>query len=157
MNDKNTIRHRKIVFGAEEYLVTDEEMSRFSKNEEKLREKLIARREEEKRKKSSVSTYEAMAEQCGMSVDSLKKTLRGEQDLTRTFLYRYTVGLRMTLEEANAHFALLGGPLREDDPGDYICICAIRDKDNIDQFNELLKEHLTSKINQKRKKNQLAK
>ena len=84
--------------------------------------------------------YTGLEELCQISETSFKKSCAGSQKITRTFLYKLAVGLKMNIDEANKFFFLCGGALREDNLEDYICIKAIKDKDDIlhfiEQFNE---------------------
>lgn len=89
--------------------------------------------------------YESIIEICQISDTSLKRSCNGSQKITRTFLYKFTVGLKMSVEEANEYFMLCGGALSSDCLEDYICIRALECKDDIllfiGQFNQYLKEH----------------
>lgn len=79
-------------------------------------------------------------ELCDISETSLKKSLLGQQKITRTFIYKFSVGMNMTLEEANRLFSLCGGPLDPSVKEDYICIRAIEDHDDIHTFISQFKE-----------------
>ena len=89
--------------------------------------------------------YSGLEEICQLSETSLKKSCAGTQKITRYFLYKFTVGLKMDPEEANGYFSLCGGSLREDDLEDYICLKALKDGDDIihfiNQFNEAVSEY----------------
>ena len=52
----------------------------------------------------------------------------------------------MNLEEANEYFELCGGPLSTKSIEDYICINALRDKDNIQQLIDDFKKHTSLHI-----------
>jgi hypothetical protein len=94
----------------------------------------------------SSEAYEKLEEQCQISIDTMKKTISGRVKPKRNFLYKFTVGLHMTLEEANEFFELNGGTLRESCLADYICIHALRDKDDIEVFISDYEKHTGSKI-----------
>ena len=93
---------------------------------------------------SVTKAYEKIYDLCRISETSLKKVINGSQKVSRHFLYKFTVGLKMDLEEADKYFALCGGKLSSDNMEDYICISALRDKDDIDLFAEQF-EHFTEK------------
>lgn len=115
--------------------VTPEDMKRFDKNARLP--KLIAQRKIKNDLDHSVSAtagYDLIEEMCLISITSIKKTISGKDRPTRTFLYKFAVGLHMNIEEANKFFDLCGGTLREDCPEDYLCIHALLDKDSIYDF-----------------------
>ena len=66
--------------------------------------------------------------------------------MTRTFLYKFTVGLKLTVDEANKFFDLCGGPLYEKCFADYICLRALEDKDDIEVFIKQFELHTGRKI-----------
>ena len=105
------------------YSVTPEEMQRFKVND-KLPSLISAKKMENDKKHGVTATagYGLIEELCLISEASLKKTINRSIRVTRTFLYKFTIGLHMSLDEANELFNLCGGPLRETDPADYICI-----------------------------------
>lgn len=116
---------------------TPEEMTRFEKEENDLRYmlmKLLKGYQENHGYKSNTKALEMFAEECRTSETTLKKCMNGTQTISRKLLYKLSVGLKMSLEEANQYFSLCGGNLRCSDPIDRICINAIRDKDDIDLF-----------------------
>ena len=125
------------------YSVTPEEMQRFKVND-KL-PSLISTKKMENDKKQGVkatSGYGLIEEQCLISEATLKKTINRSIRVTRTFLYKFTIGLHMSIDEANELFNLCGGPLRETDPADYICINYLKTKDDIYKFCDQYKEYI---------------
>ena len=78
--------------------------------------------------------YFGLEEICQLSETTLKKSVAGTIKITRPFLYKLTVGLHLSLEEANNLFVRCGGELREDCVEDYICRNALRDGDDIMKF-----------------------
>lgn len=125
------------------YSVTPEEMQRFKVND-KL-PVLISTKKMENDKKHGVTAtpgYGLIEEQCLISEATLKKTINRSIRVTRTFLYKFTIGLHMSIDEANDLFNLCGGPLRETDPADYICINYLNTKDDIHKFCEQYKEYI---------------
>ena len=123
------------------YSVTPEEMQRFKVND-KLPSLISAKKMENDKKHGVTATagYGLIEELCLISEASLKKTINRSIRVTRTFLYKFTIGLHMSLDEANELFNLCGGPLRETDPADYICINYLKTKDDIHKFCEQYKE-----------------
>ena len=84
----------------------------------------------------SMAAYEALEEVCQISTTTMKKSINGTLKITRQFLYKFTVGLKMTPDEANKYFALCGGELNEQWGEDYICLKALLDKDDVYQLIE---------------------
>lgn len=125
------------------YSVTPEEMQRFKVND-KLPSLISAKKMENDKKHGVTATagYGLIEELCLISEASLKKTINRSIRVTRTFLYKFTIGLHMSLDEANELFNLCGGPLRETDPADYICINYLKTKDDIHKFCEQYKEYI---------------
>ena len=125
------------------YNVTPEEMQRFKGND-KL-PYLIATKKRENDEKYGVSAtagYDLIDEMCTIDISTLKKTINKSIRVTRTFLYKFTIGLHMSIDEANELFNLCGGPLRETNPADYICINYLKTQDDIHRFCEQYKEYI---------------
>lgn len=126
------------------YHVTADEMRRFAVNAE-LNNKVYNKINEYAKKHNIKPKYEGIEDRCQLSASTLKKSCAGTIRITRLFLYKLTVGLQMDIDEANELFTLCGGPLNEHSPEDYICINALRDKDDIihfiDQFNEYIRKY----------------
>ena len=152
---KNSIQLKKedfnsIFFQAEKTSarVSSKELSHFIDTENELRDmigkKKIAYQKEQNL--SSLTAYEELEDACQISMDTLKKTISGRIKVTRTFLYKFTVGLQMSLEEANQYFALNGGKLQNSCLADYICIHALLDRDKISDFIKEFELHTDSKL-----------
>ena len=143
---------KKVIENAEKekkasYSVTPEEMQRFKVND-KL-PYLISTKKRENDEKLGISAtagYGKIEEACLISETSLKKTINGSIRVTRTFLYKFTIGLHMSLEEANKLFELCGGPLRKTDVADYICINYLETNDDIHKFCEQYEEYTGKKL-----------
>lgn len=92
---------------------------------------------------------------CQLSESTLKKSVAGTIKITRPFLYKLTVGLHQSLEEANKLFAKCGGILQEDNIEDYICMKALNDGDDIidfiNQFNEYTQKYDKHQVTNKLK------
>lgn len=87
--------------------------------------------------------YDFIDAHCHIAAATMKKVLLGQCTVTREFLYKYAVGLGMTLERAQKYFELQGGHLRDDaDEAELIVFNALKDRDDIDslidQFQRLL-------------------
>lgn len=95
---------------------------------------------------SATRASEWIEDHCQISEDTLKKTITGKIKVTRTFLYKFTVGMKMTVDEANKYFELCGGPLYERCMADYICMKALKDKDDIEVFIKDFELHTGLKI-----------
>ena len=159
MVTKEELKKRKFTIKIAErevsYHVTEGEMKRFAVNAELnnlVYDKITAYTKAHNIKPK----YEGIEEMCQLTASALKKSCAGTIRITRTFLYKLTVGLKMDIDEANELFALCGGPLSELSLEDYICINALRDKDDIihfiDQFNEFVKEYDSHQDSDKLKK-----
>jgi len=83
---------------------------------------------------------------CRIPIDTTKKAINGKYKMTRNFLAKFTVGLQLSLEEANNLFRLEGGKLNLTNAFDYIVYHALRDHDDIHSFiqevYDLLNIHL---------------
>ena len=135
------VEHKEVKCSA---FVTDSELSRFSGNRN-LSEMVYQKVTKYAKENNIKNKYESMIDVCQISDTSLKKSCTGTQRITRTFLYKLAVGLKMSVEEADELFALCGGMLSRDNLEDYICIKALEDKDDImvfiDQFNHYIKKY----------------
>lgn len=152
---KNSVKLKKedfncIFFQAEKtsVRVSSRELSHFIDAENELRD-MIGKKKVSYQKEqnlTSLTAYEALEDMCQISMDTLKKTISGKIKVTRTFLYKFTVGLQMSLEEANQYFALNGGKLQYSCLADYICIHALLDNDTIMDFIKEFELHTDSKL-----------
>ena len=100
----------------------------------------------EREKLTVTRASEWIADHCQINETTLSKTITGKIKVTRTFLYKFTVGLKMTVDEANKYFDLCGGPLYERCMADYICMKALKDKDDIEIFIKDFELHTGMKI-----------
>lgn len=134
--------HEKVAFQ-----MTSADMQRFE-HKNKLPSMIADRKMQNDIEKGlkALHGYSDIEESCLISVTSLKKTINGSQKVTRSFLYKFAVGLHMSIEEANQYFALCGGVLHEDSLEDAICRCALRDENNIYEFVEEFERLTGSKI-----------
>ena len=137
------------------YHVTTDEMKRFAVNAD-LNNKVYKKIDDYAKKYNIKPKYEGLEEICQLSASTLKKSCSGTIRITRLFLYKLTVGLKMEVNEANELFALCGGMLNEDFHEDYVCFKALKDKDDIihfiDQFNHYAREYDTLQEGDKLKK-----
>ncbi len=78
--------------------------------------------------------YQTVGDLCQMNEKTLRDVISGNKDVTRAFLYKFTVGLKLGLEKANELFSKCGGELYEKNPADYVVIHALMDKDEIYLF-----------------------
>lgn len=136
------IREEKVA-----YQMTSSDLQKFEKKD-KLPSMIADKKMQNDIEKGlkALHGYSDIEESCLISVTSLKKTINGSQKVTRTFLYKFAVGLHMSIEEANEYFELCGGALHEDSLEDAICRCALRDGDSIYQFVEEYERLTGSKI-----------
>ena len=130
-----------------EFKLSGEEKKRFDEREVQLRNKIYDFKYKLKEIDPQNATYEKIAEHCCIGVDSLKKVIAGTQDITKGFLLRFTYGMRMSVEEANEYFELFEGKLNgEERIEDLAFINAVRDGDSIFEFDQELKEIMSSDI-----------
>ncbi len=144
---KNVISNAEKAQEKPVFSVTPEEMQRFKTNDRLPY--LIANKKcqnDEKHGVSITAGYGLIEEMCQISETNMKRTINGTIRVTRTFLYKFTIGLHMSLDEANELFALCGGPLRETDPADYICINYLETKDDIHKFIEQYEHYVGKKL-----------
>ena len=126
------------------YHVTDDEMRRFAVNA-KLNHMVYEKIDDYVKKHNIKPKYLGLEDRCQLSESAIKKSCSGAIRITRLFLYKLTVGLKMDVDEANELFALCGGELNENFHEDYVCYKALKDKDDIlhfiDQFNEYARKY----------------
>lgn len=129
------------------YQVTAKEMRAFDENVLDLSEMISERKKLYEKEKgiNATQAYLDIEEFCQISTDTMKKAMCGKK-ITRIFLYKFVVGFKMSLEEANEYFELCGGPLTRKNPEDYICLNAIRDGDSIEMLVETFLKHRKIKI-----------
>lgn len=130
------------------YSVTPEEMKKFANNASDLSIMIYEKKIENDQKYGLKATpgYDKIEDLCMISTTSLKKTMNGTDRVTRTFLYKFCVGLQMSVDEANKFFSLCEGELNEENPADYICIKALQDKDAIENFCADYEKYIGKKI-----------
>lgn len=98
--------------------------------------------------------YEGLAEIMKTNEKTIKESVSGKRTITRHFLYKMVVGLKMDIDEAKRIFELSGdGSLSKDRKEDLVCINALRDKDSIDffinEFNGYFKKHKINTLSEK--------
>lgn len=85
---------------------------------------------------TKISYYDFIERNCRIPSETLKKALNGKYNITRKFLYKFTVGLKLDIEAANELFYNHSGYLSTSNNCDFIIYHAFRTKDNIDEFIE---------------------
>lgn len=83
---------------------------------------------------------------CSIPTDTMKKALNGKYKITRNFLAKFVVGLKLNMEEANELFELHSWRLSERNSFDFIVIHALNTKDSIYDFMEEVYEFLEIKL-----------
>lgn len=134
--------------------VTASELSHFADDKRTLSEK-IGKRKLQYTKDNGYTTEIAndnLEKDCMIAVDTMRKTILGTTKPTRNFLYKFTVGLHMSVDEANEFFELCDGPLNEKCMADYICIRALEDGDSIEKFVKEFEQHVEIKLVKKSRK-----
>lgn len=112
---------------------------RFQNNPKKLHRMVLDRKyniDIKKGFKNVKSSYAFFESECNISETLFSKIINGTRAITREFLYKFAVGLHMTVEEANEFFVLKGGILDENDLDDCICLRALEEKNTIQQYLE---------------------
>lgn len=88
--------------------------------------------------------YAYFDEHCHIAAPTMKKALQENGKITRKFLYKYTVGMHMSIDQAQEYFDLQGRILQsESDAEDIIAYNALKDGDStysmIEEFWRYLK------------------
>lgn len=91
------------------------------------------------------SDYNIIEICCRIPTDTMK-ALNGKYKLTRNFLAKFTVGLKLDLDIANSLFSLHSGELNLTNDFDYIVYHALKTKDDINHFTEEVYEYLEIKL-----------
>ncbi len=129
-------------------LVTGSQMKKFGDNNKLLASKInqYILMYEQKNKLSRNKTYEEMIEKCQQSSDTFKKIISGKIRITRCVLYKFCIGMDLSLEQANELFSLSEeGALTENNIGDYIFLHALG-KDSIYSFIDEYERYVGKKI-----------
>ena len=128
--------------------VTANEMNSYSDNTKKLALCIgkMKLQYESEHKINSMAAYAEIEEKCQINTSTLKSTINGKIKPTRNFLYKFAVGLQLSVEKANELFKLCDGWLREDCKTDYITIRALEDHDDIYTFIEDFETYTKVKI-----------
>ena len=71
---------------------------------------------------------------CRIPEDTFKKAINGKYKYTRSFLAKYSVGLKLDMDQANKLFRCHSGELNLTNDFDYIIYHALKTKDDIDYF-----------------------
>lgn len=71
---------------------------------------------------------------CRIPPDTMKKALNGRYKITRNFLAKFTVGLKLEIDAANKLFKDHSGELNITNDFDYIVYHALKTKDDINDF-----------------------
>ncbi|MBQ8572331.1 MAG: hypothetical protein IJ451_02555 [Ruminococcus sp.] len=130
------------------YKVNPSDMSRFDDNRKKLAFKInsIVLSYELENDLSRNKTGEIICEKTQQSWDSYKKVIYGKTSASRTLLYKFCIGMNLSLAESAELFDLSEeGPLNEKVRGDYIFLNALG-KDSIQSFIKEYEEYTQKKI-----------
>lgn len=110
---------------------------------EKIRDIMFEKVDEYRiRTNKQFGDYTIIEECCRIPTDTMKKALNGRYKITRNFLAKFTVGLKLNLELANSLFGMHSGELNGTNDFDYIVFHALTTKDQIDDFIEEVEELL---------------
>lgn len=130
------------------YKVNPSQISRFDENRKKLAFKInsIVLSFELEHDLSRNKTGEIISERTQQSWDSYKKVISGRTTASRALLYKFSIGMCLTLEEAQELFELSEeGPLNEKVRGDFIFLNALG-KDSIHHFIKEYEEYTNKRI-----------
>lgn len=83
---------------------------------------------------------------CLIPYDTIRKIIIGTTKCTRHFLYKFCLGVGITVDEANELFEMCGGPLYAKCMEDYIFIKAIEDEDTVEEFVKDFEKHVGIKL-----------
>ena len=78
--------------------------------------------------------YPTLSKMFLLNESTVKAYINGRSVITRETLYKFVVGMHLSLNQANELFSLCGGELRSTNLEDYICIKSLEDKDSIESF-----------------------
>lgn len=114
---------------------------------EKIRDIIWDKTDEyELKHKTKLSKYRVLEINCRIPSDTAKKAITGKYNITRNFLAKFVVGLKLGIEEANELFYLESGKLNLTNSFDYIIYHALEDKDLIDFFIEEVEKYTKIKL-----------
>lgn len=88
-----------------------------------------------------IADYDVIERCCSIPNDSIKKAINGKYKITRNFLAKFTVGLKLEMEVANSLFRDHSGELNLTNDFDYIVYHALETKDDIDFFIDELNKY----------------
>lgn len=95
---------------------------------------------------STEKANDELVKLCLIPYDTIRKTIVGTTKCTRHFLYKFCLGVGMSLEEANEYFKMCDGPLYEKCMEDYIFIKALEQGDTVEKFAEEFLKHVGIKL-----------
>lgn len=82
-------------------------------------------------------SYEKLEYLCQIKQNTFQKWMNGSRNMKRSELAKFVIGLSLYIEVADELFALQSHPLDCDgNRFDFITACAIRDRDDIEQFGK---------------------
>ncbi|GEM_PF-990071 len=79
---------------------------------------------------------------CRIPTDTVKKAVNGRYKVTRNFLAKFSVGLKLDLDAANKLFRFHSGELNLTNDFDYVVYYALKTKDDIDFFIEEVEKYI---------------
>lgn len=89
---------------------------------------------------TKISYYDFIERTCRIPSETLKKALNGKYNITRNFLAKFTIGLKLDIEVANELFYNHGGYLSTSNNCDFLIYHSLRTKDDIDDFIEVFEK-----------------
>ena len=102
---------------------------------EKIRDIMWEKADEYRAKTGEkIGDYYFIEKYCRIPEDTMKKAINGKYRITRNFIAKFTVGLKLDIEAANSIFKDHSGELNLTNDFDYIVYHALKTKDQIDDF-----------------------
>lgn len=80
-------------------------------------------------------------EVCDIERSLFSKYVKGRTNLSKSSIIKFALGLKLSPEETLEMLSMNGTALDYDCRFDYICMCAIRDKDELEDLNDELISH----------------
>ncbi|MGD9678327.1 MAG: hypothetical protein AB7V16_08290 [Vulcanibacillus sp.] len=96
--------------------------------------------------KRNISFYDFIDLNCRIPEDTFKKAMNKKYNITRNFLSKFSVGLKLSFEESNGLFKLHSGELNLTNDFDFVVYHALKTSDEIDYFIEETEKYTGVKL-----------
>ena len=98
-------------------------------------------------KKGKITDCHFVQKYCSIPEDIYKNTINGNCKLSRNFIAKFAVGLKLGIDEANFLFALHSDELKMTNAFDFIVYHALADEDDVEPFIEDVQKYLKINLN----------